>query len=240
MKNIFKFMGIALLAGGLMVACNHEETEEPDTTPTDTTPVTPPAPQSSVDITWGGEAQTIGIVDAYKYSSGSTVFILNAAQGLENGNYVLPIFRFGFDLDTDPQYGCTMTAQWYYGTSYINGNNLWPTDVVEAAYYSSSYSQNMGIIGDWQLDVVSANDFTLANAQFDATALTLTASTNLQMFYYQDLIDYISSLDDPENYTNDDLIAGINAAEKKNLGISLVNYAFEEASSKVANAPVKK
>ena len=47
MKNIFKLMGVALMACSLMVACGSDENEDP----VDTTPVTPPThPTNFLDI----------------------------------------------------------------------------------------------------------------------------------------------------------------------------------------------
>ena len=182
-----------------------------------------------INVTWDGAAQTIGIVDAYMYSSQNTVYILNAAKGLQNDNYEFPIFRWGLDLDTDPQYGCALTGKYNYGSNY-DGNSLWPTDVIEAAYYQSQNSQNMSIVGDWQLDKWTSNaDLSMPNAQFDATTRTITCSITVPMFYYADMITYVSDIENPDN---DDYLAGIANAAKKDLGLSLTNYVFDAPSSK--------
>lgn len=232
MKNIFKLMGIALMAGALMVACNPDDPDPIDTNP-NPGPGPQPQPQENViSITWGGEAQNPGVVDAYMYSSANTVYMLNAAKGLQNDSYEFPIFRFGFDLDENPQYGCALTAQYLYGQQQqVDGNQLWPTDVVETSYFQSQSSQNMGIIGDWMLDkYTGANEsYQMEGAEFDATARKLSCNITVQMFSYTDLYDYIQAIEEP---TNDDYMAGISAAEKKNLGISLTNYVFDAASQK--------
>ena len=241
MKNIFKFMGIALMAGSLMVACNPEENEPTDSTPstpTDTTPVTPPAPQSTLTINWDGAAAQVGIVDAYQLQADFTVYILNAAAGLENDNYVFPIYRLGLDLDNDPSYGCAIAALYRYtfGGGQYEGGSLFPTDVVESAYYTSSVSQNMGILGDWWLDQYTVQpDLTLANAQFDATNLTLTTSFSLQMFSFSDYNDAGLGQD----ASSEEVMAALQAADKANLEVSMTNYKFDAATGK-GNLNVKR
>lgn len=62
MKNIFKFLGIAVLACGMMVSCGKDNPEEG----TDTTPVTPPTP------TYGDFTVTF---DGNSWAAGATKFI---------------------------------------------------------------------------------------------------------------------------------------------------------------------
>lgn len=232
MKNIFKLLGIALLASSMLIACNKDnEGDNNGNNNTDTTPVNPqpqpnPDQQGTVAINWGGEAATIGIVDAYKLQANSTVFILNAAQGLENDNYQFPMFRLGLDLDTDPQYGCALTAQYQYGGN--PGNTFFPTDVVESTYFSTQNSYNMGIVGDWWLDMytVEQPNFQLTNAEFDATTLRLTTSFSVQMFNYVTVNANIT-----ENTTEQEIMALIQQAEKKQMAVTLTNYKFEDAQA---------
>ena len=180
MKNIFKFMGIALMASAMiMTSCKKDEDKT-------NTPDNPQPGQASCTITWGGAAANTGVIDGYMFSSQSTVYILNAAAGLENDNYTFPLDRFGFDLDTDPEFGCALTAKYAYGEQRINGNQLWPTDVIEEVYYESNYDRTLGIIGDWWLDTYTTEpDLSMTNAQFDATTRTLSASITVPMFSYE-------------------------------------------------------
>ena len=95
MKNIFKFMGIALMASAMiMTSCKKDEDKT-------NTPDNPQPGQASCTITWDGAAANTGVIDGYMYSSQSTVYILIASAGLENDNYTFPIYRFGLDLDID-------------------------------------------------------------------------------------------------------------------------------------------
>lgn len=223
MKNIFKFMGIALMASAMiMTSCKKDEDKT-------NTPDNPQPGQASCTIIWGGAAANTGVIDGYMYSSQNTVYILNAAAGLENDNYTFPLYRFGFDLDTDPQYGCALTAKYTYGQQY-NGNDLWPTDVIEEEYYESQYDQTLGIIGDWWLDrYTTQQDFSMTNAQFDATTRTLSASITVSMFSYSDVAGYIAGIDQP---TDEDYNTALAQAEKKNLGLTMNNYVFDAAAQK--------
>ena len=212
MKNIFKFMGIALMASAMiMTSCKKDEDKTN----------TPDNPQPGQDT---------GVIDGYMYSSQSTVYILNAAAGLENDNYTFPLYRFGLDLDTDPQYGCALTAKYAYGQQQINGNKFWPTDVIEEVYYESPNDRTLGIIGDWWLDVYTTQqDLSMTNAQFDATTRTLSASITVSMFSYADVDGYIAGIDQP---TDEDYNTALAQAEKKNLGLTMNNYVFDAAAQK--------
>lgn len=167
MKNIFKLMGVALMACTLLVACNKDNDEN------DTTPQEPTGP---VVIKWGGEYQTIGFTDAYYGYPATTIHVLDAAKGVDGENYVFPLFRFGFDLDTDPQYGCTLSAHWAYGEQRINGNNLAPTEVFDSVAIN-------GNRGDWQ--IVEDADF-VAGYQFDGNSHTFTGEITVKMFSWLD------------------------------------------------------
>lgn len=225
MKNIFKFMGIALMASAMiMTSCKKDEDKT-------NTPDNPQPGQASCTITWGGAAANTGVIDGYMYSSTSTVYILIASAGLENDNYTFPIYRFGLDLDTDPQYGCALTAKYAYGQQQINGNKYWPTDVIEEVYYQSEYDKTLGgIIGDWWLDVYTTQqDLSMTNAQFDATTRTLSASITVSMLSYADVDGYIAGIDQP---TDADYNTALAQAEKKNLGLTMNNYVFDAAAQK--------
>ena len=96
MKNIFKFLGIAVLACGMMVACGGNDPEEN----TDTTPVTPPAPQSSFTVNFDGQSweavQFLAVdhsdegyvtVYGYKTNQGEQGIYVNGFLETTPGNY---------------------------------------------------------------------------------------------------------------------------------------------------------
>jgi hypothetical protein len=229
MKNIFKFMAIALVSFS-MIACGDKDNTEDNNGGNGGGSDTPTA---TYKITWGDAVQTLGYTDAYKYSASaqSYVYILDAAQGIENEQYQLPRFRFGFDLDTDPQYGCTLTAQWGYGESMVPGNYYFPTDVFENGAYADDYAYDQ-MVGDWQLNWYDDGaDFHLTNAQFDATTRTLSGSITVQMYSYEDVYDYYVT-NEIEEPTEADFLAALTASTKKNLKVELTNFVFAAASSK--------
>lgn len=233
MKRFFKLMSIALLSCSLLTVVSCGDKDDPEDTPNTPGTDTPdPQPDPAIVVKWGGSPATIGYSEAYNYSPGSTVFIAYACKDFVNEEYGWPLFRLGLDLDADPAYGCTLTAQWGYGSTNTAGNSLWPTDVVEEGYYQSDDDLVLGIIGDWCLDEftdVNGHDYSLTNAQYDPNALTLTASFAFQMFSYTDVIESIT-----QTSTNDEVIAAINASRKKNLEVAINNLSFEAATAKVS------
>ena len=179
MKNIFKLLGIAVLACGMMVACGGDE---PEPTP-DTIPVVPPTPQVNhdIDITWDGAAQTLGyknvIVDNSAFQ-GATVYEFEAAAGLANDEYVFPAFLvpfvnaegIGFDHATGFSAGGT------------NLNAYLPTE----AYIDGGVELNGEVSGDWQLASMPTSN----GVSFDATAMTITANMAFVMYDYTEFAEY--------------------------------------------------
>lgn len=229
MKNIFKLMGIALMACSLMVACNKDDDSSTDNPTPNPNPNPNPTPTSSVTITWGGAAQTTSFIDGFQLSANNTLFELEAAKGLSNDNYEFPMFRVGLDLDDNPQYGCALTAQYTYGEDKISGNDICPTDVIEEGYYTSTNAYNQ-IAGDWRLNIYKQGvNFQLTDAQYDATTLTLTSTVNVEMYSFADMAAEIQALG--ENYTEDDVQTAFDNARKQNLTVAFQNFKFEAASA---------
>ena len=176
MKNIFKFMGLALVAGALMVACNPDPVEPNDTTPNDTTPVTP---ASSVTIKWDNAVQTLGFIDAYQSDQDDRVFWLDAAKGLNGNSYVWPEF-------VAPLFNGTGGFYPAYCYQFINqqtgdttmGNVAYPTEV----YNEGGFEVNGELYGDYQL---AQYDFNSINLTFDANTLTVSGRYSCTMFDYQ-------------------------------------------------------
>lgn len=169
MKNIFKLMGVALMACSLMVACGKDEPE----------PTPDPEPQGPIVIKWNGAYQTVDFVDAFYPSANSTIHMLEAAKGIdENDSYIFPLFRFGLDLDTDPSYGCALTAKYTYGQgeSAQNGNDIAPTEVFDSVAINGSR-------GDWQMYQVTEFE---PGYQFDGTSHTFTGEITIPMFSWVD------------------------------------------------------
>lgn len=213
MKNIFKFLGIAVLACGMMVSCGKDNPEEG----TDTTPVNPPTPPTPTNLTikWGGTLQTIGFDEGIY---GGTVHRLTAAKALNGDEYEFPMFVVSMDLDTDPQYGCTLTAHWNYNTQQgsVAGNTLYPTQVYEQYAMQGQY-------GDYQL--VSDADFD-PNYQFDGTVHAFSGHIVISFYQYEDFQAYCEAQGIAQPTIADVQASGT----MKDLDLTLNNYTFQAAS----------
>ncbi len=192
MKNIFKFMGIALMATSLLVACNdNNEGEEPDDTTS--TPVNPPAPQASYSLTWNGVDQKDNapvvnakvVTDAPISIQGGEILEFSA----ENATSDFPAFYVTFGTSGD-QIMFAGTAQFQDGSTL---NDYCPTEVYwQAAVDLDANTQ----IGDYQYYTMNASP---VYGAFDATALTVNCDLNMKFF---SALDYISSVRSWE-YTGD-------------------------------------
>ena len=233
MKNIFKLMGIALLSCSLMVACGNDDPEEPTPNP-NPNPNPNPGQQSSITVSWDGANQTIGFTDAFQVAAGQSFYVLEAAKGLNNESYEFPLFRVGFDLDTDPQYGYALAAQWSYSMNgqEVSGNSILPTDAIVEAYYQSQNAYNK-IMGDWQLyGPAQGSDYKLPNAQFDATELTLTCNVAVILYSFDEALAELQAIDGTPS--EEDIENALENATKKNMTVSIQNYKFDAASAQKA------
>lgn len=249
MKKLFKLFSIALLGCSLvLVSCGKDENDDQnnnnnnnnENTDPGTDPGNDPDPDAALAINWGGQNQVLNHIDPYHVNS--TVYYVIAAKDMGE-NYENPIFRFGLDLDTDPSFGCALTATYVYGENPVSGNTLFPTDVVEDEYYASDKDQTLGIVGDWQLDMytIAEPDFSISNAQFDPNAGTLTASLTVQMFSYSDIIPALQAQYGSEEEQEIAINNAIVAARKKNLAVTFRGLKFsEEKQAKNAMDLVKK
>ena len=83
MKNIFKFLGIALMASAMMVACDKTNEES-----TDTTPVTPPAPQSSFVVSFNNAEMTVTDFQAIDKTSEGYITVYGYESNAQNSRFV--------------------------------------------------------------------------------------------------------------------------------------------------------
>lgn len=171
MKNIFKFMGIALMACSLtMVSCNKDD----DDTNTPDTPDTPAAGSYTLKV--NNENHNWGYVDAKAYESQGqwAMSAFQAAVSMSNENVEFPYFFTVF----------------YAGQNNQTGENLMALcDFFENAQYATElYYQtalddgNGGMMGDYQLDDITNYDF----GTFDATNHTITCNYSLVFYNYME------------------------------------------------------
>lgn len=179
MKNIFKFLSIALVAGAMMVACE-KDPENGTTDTTGNTPVNPqPQPQErGVNVTFGSETWTAGDVTAiygtvqagwsafqvtaYKETGALPAFMLlsKLEQGSQTVNAII-------ETVSDTTYG-DYTAVTGYDNEYVN---LQYYDSQEALQYTQGQRGDYGML-----------NATVNVTAYDATAMTLTANVTAQMW----------------------------------------------------------
>ena len=160
--------------------------------------------------------------DAYvgleKYNEAAAAYGKAAAKALNGDEYEFPMFVVSMDLDTDPQYGCTLTAHWNYNTQQgsVAGNTLYPTQVYEQYAMQGQY-------GDYQL--VSDADFD-PNYQFDGTAHAFSGHIVISFYQYEDFQAYCEAQGIAQPTIADVQASGT----MKDLDLTLNNYTFQAAS----------
>lgn len=161
MKNIFKIMGLALIAGSLMfTACKKDETDtNNDTTNNNQNPETYVA---SVAATLDGTALD---VNEYKFmGENNGTYIPLIAKRFEGNNFYFP----GFYL-------------------YITGTSKEDVAIEDIDLYNETYLTMDGYsYGDWQLEEVSNVECTV----FDATTMRFSANVAATMYSLSDLADF--------------------------------------------------
>lgn len=199
MKNIFKFMGVALVACSLMVACGKDEEE-----PTDTTPVTPPTPTAGVKVVWDGVEQNLGFTDAYASTQAENVYWFEGAKGLVNEEYQYPAFFVAF-YDG----GAGFYPAFFYYSVDRNGdtvrfNKLYPTEV----YNEGGFEVQGELHGDYQL--YGYNGEGLPVLTWDANTKKLSCELSITFYNH---VAYAS--------TGETIL--------KNLDLTFTDYAFDAA-----------
>lgn len=170
MKNIFKFMGIALMASALLVACNKDkENENTDTTPA---PV-----QASYSITFNGEVQ-----NNLEYASAMTngeVWAFQAALRAEGNSVYFPYFVFYFVTEDGVLSPFTEYTEAYIETYYtLDGSNYgdWQVEDVETFNVSKldATARVLSLDADYLMySLTDYIDSTIADGQERTTNLVL-------------------------------------------------------------------
>ena len=228
MKNIFKFMGIALMACSLtFVSCNKDD----DDTNTPNTPDTPDTPEAgSYTLKLNNQSYNWGYVDAKAYESngqwGMSAF--QAAVSMSNENVEFPYFFTVFYAGQNNQTGENLMAlcDFFQNAQYAT----------ELYYQTALDDGNGGMMGDYQLDNITNYDF----GTFDATNHTITCSYSLVMYDYMGWQYALTAALEAAGYTVQDWNSGaISDAEREtiyntadaetnkvNIEFALNNYAF--------------
>ena len=171
MKNIFKFLGIALMAGAMMVACDKNEgTEGNDTTPTPTPTPDPVAAwaatfdNTSLDV--AGYAEGIYLNDVDENQEPYTLWVFQAAKSEESGRVAFP-----------------------YIVSYLTGEAAADVDIADLELYKDTYyTAGNNQYGDWQLYNVEALNCTA----LDMTKHMMSFNTTCTMYSLTDIVEEVA------------------------------------------------
>lgn len=217
MKNIFKMMGVALLACSMiMVSCkkDDENTSEGGGQGGQTG-------LSGLTIKWDGADQTLGFKDAYQSSNNDQLFVVEAAKALSGENVEYPYFVTCFW--NSAEYGLLVAGEFTftYQEQQVPGQNLFPTEV----YTNGGYSSGSNVYGEYQWAWCNNENY----SSFDAT--TLKANINVNMTFYE-LMQYASAVQAMGEPTSwEEYQALIAESDPKEMVLVLDNYAFEAASA---------
>lgn len=217
MKNIFKMMGIALLACSMvMVSCKKDDDKTDDQGGQGGQ-----TGLSGLTIKWDGADQTLGFKDAYQSSDNGQLFVVEAAKALSGDNVEYPYFVTCFW--NSAEYGFLVAGEFSftYQEQQVSGQSLFPTEV----YTDGGYSAGSDTYGEYQWAWCNNENY----SSFDAT--TLKANINVNMTFYE-LMQYASAVQAMGEPTSwEEYQALIAESDPKEMVLVLDNYAFEAASA---------
>lgn len=207
MKNIFKFMGIALMACSLTVACGDKDNESDDPQ----NPINPENPiADGVSVTFNGESWTPGDIQTVNHAGQNGTLLI--ADYFATADSYFP----GFEMYTYQQAVGSETS-----TAASTGALSSQSGPVICEYYQEMIlrDQNGSAYGDWWAKSITCNI-----AAFDLSAMKTSFTVAAEMFSAADaFVDQFQDADgnatDNPNYTNGD----INAARQATLAVSAGN-----------------
>lgn len=208
MKNIFKFMGIALMACSLtFVSCSDDD--DPTTDPQN--PNNPSNPiADGVSVTFNGESWTPGNIQTVNYASQNGTLLI--ADYFATADSYFP----GFEMYTYQQAVGSETS-----TAASSGALSSQSGPVICEYYQEMILRNQSgsTYGDWWAKSVTCNI-----AAFDLSAMKTSFTVAAEMFSASDA--FVPEFQDADgnatanpNYTEGD----INAARQATLAVSAGN-----------------
>ncbi len=231
MKNIFKFMGIALMACSLtFVSCSKDENEDTPNDPQNPqNPVNPEQP-ASYTLTVDGVNPNWGYVSAKAYDQDGQwgMGAFQAAVSMSNDNVQFPYFFTVFYAAKNNQTGENLMVL----CDFLD-NVQYATEL----YYEEALDDGQGnMMGDYQLEDITNYNF----GTFDATKHTISCSYSLVMYEYMAWQTAIQEAITAAGYTVADWNNGVipqeerqamaaaadAAANHANVEFSLTNYPF--------------
>lgn len=234
MKNIFKFMGIAMIAGSLMVACGKEENEDPEnntdtTATTDTTPIDNPQ-TNVVTATWGGQPLTVGYsYGMFATSQGLRMHLFMAAEGINNGEPVGTWFTHYF-VENQGRINSVVELETQQGVWLAD---MFPCDVFENGAGYEEYEETADGEDTIYRGTHRVLGVTRETEYSNVDLNTHTFSCNLGLYYYDVAAWYaaVAELDRTgmsENQYNDACDALKEQVAAKELILKLENYTFRQ------------
>ncbi|MBP5526845.1 MAG: hypothetical protein J6X79_00150 [Bacteroidales bacterium] len=208
MKNIFKLLGIAVLACSMMVACGPDETEVPDPTPT---PEPQPQPTTVANVTLG--TYSWDAATATIYTANYEQYGLNEYTLYKTSNSEYPFVDFMVQA-TPGTYSAEATLGQAEGYTYYGWQNM---DIYDINYFEANvFSQQTstgGTVyrGDWRPVTAS-----LTVTAFDLNSLTASFVLTATMY------DYASWYQD--------LVTNAEDADTKDMTVTVNNYTFTAVS----------
>lgn len=172
MKNIFKVMGIALLACSMiMVSCKKDDDSNN-------------GGSSTLTIKWDNATQSLGyeLEESYADAQGvAKLFYLEAAKGVNaDDDYIFPAFETYFYNGQAGLYPASLYRFITEDGDTVSGNYYYPTQVYdEGAIEIQGYTY-----GDYQLRGVTEEP---TISDFDATTPSFSAIVNFRMYQYEDM-----------------------------------------------------
>ena len=188
MKNIFKLMGIAVLACGMMVACNKPENEDPNNPDTPDTPDTPTVP---LKVTFGNSEYVPA--EAYVYTGNYEEFKLNEYMLAKTSTEELPIIDMIISA-LPGTYTNEATSEMQDGgyTAYVWGQSY---DLYNIEYYDANPIQTQsGVYADWQPVTAS-----LTVTSFDINTLKASYTLTATMYdFYSWIYGMVDNCEDAD------------------------------------------
>lgn len=201
MKNIFRLMGVALLACSMiMVSCKKDDEKDEGGQGGGGGQTT-----SSYSVTFDGTA-----LDVAGFSSAQTAY---------NANYDVQIWLFQCAMRAEGQ-----TVYFPYAVTYLYGSTTAEMEGTTELYKDTHYTAGDESYGDWQCDEIKSVNFTTV----DLTSYKLSGTLVTSNYDLGEYIEGISNL--PEDATEEDEAAVLAGCTHKDVALTLNNVAFTPAN----------
>lgn len=226
MKNIFKFMGIALMACSLtMVSCSKDDEKSDNSNPN---PNPNPNPtQSTLKIYWDGNEQNLGYTST-PYNSNYGIAMIEAAKALNGNTPEPPYFKTYYAPVTTGQLYLTELIRISETSDSTLADLGFSSEVVEEGYVTVGQSDYPDYLYFYTLNTTQFGMWDADNQTVDNSDIHIV---------FRNTENYIQTLQNvmaEENVTSPSQISEAgwetiyNTVLTKELNIKLTNYKFGE------------